>query len=226
MDSSARPILTRRFLLGALAWSGSLPAMAAAAQRVPVITLLGDSVTAGLGLSAADALPAQLQAALARIGLNTVVRGAGVSGDTTAGGLVRLDFSVQPDTTLCVVELGGNDYLQSTPLAETKRNLLAIIARLRARHIHAVVCSAALPAKASGAYGAEISALFRSLRKIPGVTVTPDLLEGVLANPGMKQPDGLHPNAKGARMIAERLAPVVAHALRLPRSAVKDRAAR
>jgi acyl-CoA thioesterase-1 len=196
-----------------LASSGALRARAAP-RSTPVITVLGDSITAGLGLPAAEALPAQLQAALARLGVTALVRGAGVSGDTTAGGLARLDFSVQPDTTLCVVELGGNDYLQSTPAAETKRNLLAIIARLRARRIRIVVCSAAPPGRSSGAYGAEIAAFFRRLGKTPGVAVTPDLLEAVLDDPAMKQSDGLHPNLKGVRVIAEKLAPVVVRALR------------
>ncbi len=209
----ARAFVNRRFVFGALAFLGAGRA-AAAPRNAPVITILGDSITAGLGLPAAEALPAQLQAALARLGINAVVRGAGVSGDTTAGGLARLDFSVQPDTTLCVVELGGNDYMQSTPVAETKRNLLSIVSRLRARHIRVVVCSAAPPIKSSGAYGVEVAAFFKTLGRTPGVVVTPDLLSGVLDDPTMKQADGLHPNAKGARKVADRLAKAVARALR------------
>ena len=214
MGLSARAFLNRRALVGGLTFVMAAPAKAASA-KVPVVTILGDSITAGLGLPAIDALPAQLQASLARRGVGAVVRGAGVSGDTTAGGLARLDFSVQPDTTVCIVELGGNDYLQSVPAAETKSNLLAIIARLRARHIRVVVCSAAPPGKSSGAYGAEVAAFFRRLHRVPGVAVTPDLLAGVLDDPGMKQSDGLHPNPKGVRVIAERLAPVVAAILRV-----------
>ncbi len=212
MAPSARAFLNRRTLLGGLALVTAAPA-SAVSRKIPVITILGDSITAGLGLPAADALPAQLQASLAQRGIGAIVRGAGVSGDTTAGGLARLDFSVQPDTSLCVVELGGNDYLQSVPAAETKRNLLAIIARLRTRHIRVVVCSVAAPGKSSGAYGAEVAAFFRGLHKMPGVAVTPDLLAGVLNDPTMKQSDGLHPNPKGVRVIAERLAPVVAKEL-------------
>ncbi len=213
MTASARAFITRRLVFGALASIGALPARAAP-SNAQIVTILGDSITAGLGLAAADALPAQLQQSLARLGVTAVVRGAGVSGDTTAGGLARLDFSVQPDTTLCVVELGGNDYLQSIPVGDTKRNMLAIIARLRTRHIRVVACSASPPGKASGAYGGEVDAFFKSLRKAPGVFVTPDLLEGVLDNPAMKQADGLHPNARGVRLLAERLAPVVARALK------------
>ena len=213
MARFARALLNRRVLLGGLVSVTAAPALAAS-PKVPVITILGDSITAGLGLPAADALPAQLQASLARRGIGAIVRGAGVSGDTTAGGLARLDFSVQPDTSLCIVELGGNDYLQSVPAAETKRNLLVIIARLRARHIRVIVCSAAAPGKSSGVYGTEVAAFFKGLHKTPGVAVTPDLLAGVLTDPAMKQPDGLHPNPKGVRVIAERLALVVAKELR------------
>ena len=212
MTSSAYVFLNRRTVLRGLAIMAAAPELAAT-RKVPVITILGDSITAGLGLPAADALPAQLQASLAKRGIDTVVRGAGVSGDTTAGGLARVDFSVQPDTTVCIVELGGNDYLQSVPAAETKRNLLAIIARLRARHVRVIICSAAPPGKSSGAYGAEVAAFFRGLRRMPGVMVTPDLLAGVLNDPTMKQTDGLHPNPKGVLLIAERLAPVVAKVL-------------
>jgi len=103
-------MLSRRLLIAAAASLVALPAGAAAA-KTPVVTILGDSITAGLGLAAGDALPAQLQRALAGLGVAAVVRGAGVSGDTSAGGLARLDFSVQPDTRVCVVELGANDYL-------------------------------------------------------------------------------------------------------------------
>jgi len=213
MTASARAFIPRRTLLiGGLAFGATRAA--AGPHPTPVITLLGDSITAGLGLPAADALPAQLQAALARRGVVATVRGAGVSGDTMAGGLARLDFSVQPDTTLCVIELGGNDYLQSTPAADTKRNLLAIIARLKARRIRVVVCSVAPPVKSSNGYGEEVNAFFKQLRKTRGIGVTPDLLAGVLDDPAMKQADGLHPNAKGVRVVAERLAPVVATALR------------
>ena len=215
MASTARPLVNRRSLLGAGVALAAFKA-AASPKTPPVVTILGDSITAGLGLAATDALPAQLQAALGRLGLDAVVRGAGVSGDTTAGGLARLDFSVQPDTTLCVVELGGNDFLQSLPAEETRRNLIAIIARLRKRHIRVVVCKAAPPSKSSGAYGSEVAAFFKSLSQTQGVTVTPDLLAGILDNPSMMQSDGLHPNARGARRIAETVAPIVARVLREP----------
>ena len=184
-----------------------------AAATIPVVTILGDSITAGLGLSAADALPAQLQAALARLGVHAVVRGAGVSGDTTAGGLARVDFSVAPDTRLCVVELGANDYLQSVPPAEMARNLDAIAARLKARSIGLLLAAGEAPARASGGYGRAFDAVFAKVARDRGAALEPDFLAGVEADPALKQGDGLHPNAAGVRRIAARLAPFVKRAL-------------
>ena len=111
MKTITRPSHTRR---GAILGFGAVCALstsARAAEKPPVVTVLGDSITAGLGLPARDALPAQLQGALERLGVKAAVRGAGVSGDTSGGGLARVDFSVASDTTVCVVALGGNDLL-------------------------------------------------------------------------------------------------------------------
>ena len=189
------------------------PAPARAAPPPPVITILGDSITAGLGLSASDALPAQLQAALARSGVRAVVRGAGVSGDTTEGGLARVDFSVAPDTRLCIVELGANDYLQSIPPEQTRSSLLAIVQRLKARHIRVLLAGGTVPERTSGAYGRAFNAIFPGVAKAEGVALEPDFLAGVQAQPHLKQADGLHPNAAGVHLISARLATYVAKAL-------------
>lgn len=188
----------------------------AAVAGPPVVTILGDSIAAGLGLSAADALPAQLEAALRRRGVVARVRSAAVSGDTTAGALARTDFSVQPDTAVCVVELGGNDFLQSVPVTETERNLRAIVARLRRRGVAVVLAGGKLPARSAGAYGREFAALFPRVARDTGARLAPDLLAGV-EGAGLRQGDGLHPNAAGVRLIAGRLAPTVAEALRVRR---------
>jgi acyl-CoA thioesterase-1 len=200
-------MITRRFSIAALALLVAFPA--AAAQKPPVVTLLGDSITAGLGLTAGDALPARLQAALKGLGVNAVVRGAGVSGDTTAGGLARLDFSVQPDTTICVVELGANDYFQSVEPAQIQANLTAIVKRLKGRGVRVVLAANKAP-KGSGAYGRAFDAVFAAVARSTGATLAPDLLSGVLDQPGFRQADGVHPNAAGVTIIVRRLAPVVA----------------
>ena len=196
--------------LAAIGWGSAL----AAPAPPPVVTLLGDSITAGYGLAAADALPAQLQASLNRIGVAAAVRGAGVSGDTSAGGLARVDFSVQPDTTLCVVELGANDYLQSLAPGAMRSNLVAIV---RAAE------GAAHPRAAGGrdracAHGRGLCA--RVQRRLPrrrpsrgGGAGIPTSWPAWRPRPGLRQADGLHPNAAGVRVIADRLARSVAAAL-------------
>ncbi len=191
----------------------------AAAPAAPVVTILGDSITAGYGLRGAEALPSQLEAALKTLGVAARVRGAGVSGDTTAGGLARLAFSVQPDTAVCVVALGGNDLLQGVDPAQTRTNLNLIIARLKARRIAVVLAGGKAPGRNLGAYGRAFNAIFPAVAKANQVPLAPDLLAGVSNRPEMKQADGLHPNAAGARIVAGRLAPVVAGALKAARKA-------
>jgi acyl-CoA thioesterase-1 len=204
-------MFTRRFLAAALACLAVDPAFAA--SRPPVVTILGDSITAGLGLPAQDALPARLQAALKARGVDATVRGAGVSGDTTAGGLARLDFSVQADTKVCVVELGANDYFQSVEPRQIEANLTAIVKRLKARGVRMVLAANRAP-KGSGAYGRAFDAVFAAVARSTGAALAPDLLSGVLDQPGFRQADGIHPNAAGVTIIVGRLAPLVASTLR------------
>lgn len=213
MTTIARPCPTRRgafiglgaSVLGSRAWAQAKP---------PVITMLGDSITAGLGLPARDALPAQLEAALVRLGVRTLVRGAGVSGDTTGGALARVDFSVGSDTALCVVALGGNDLLQGADPRSTKANLRKIIDRLKARRIKVVLVGVRAPPRIGAAYARDFSGLYPALARETGAVYHPDFLNGVIGVPRLMQRDGIHPNAAGARMIADRLAPTVAGALR------------
>lgn len=204
---------TRRLLLAGLPFAAASTAMAQP-RAAPVVTILGDSITAGYGLPAADALPVQLQAALAQIGVVAKVRGAGVSGDTSAGGLARVDFSVAPDTALCVVALGANDLLQGLDPDQTKANLNAIVKRLQARHIRVVVAGGKAPMHNLGAYGRRFDAMFEAVAAANHAPLAPDLLAGVEDRPEMKQSDGLHPNAAGVKIIAQRLAPVVGRALK------------
>ena len=199
----------RHLLLGALLAAGA-PALAAPAKP-RIVTVLGDSITAGLGLPAAQALPAQLEDELGRLGPPVRVRSAGVSGDTTAGGLARVDFSVQPDTDLCVVALGGNDLLQGLDPKVMRGNLDRIIARLEVRHIRVVLAGLQPPLALGPSYAREFAGVFPTVAKAHGVPLYPDLMAGI--GPALRQRDGLHPSAQGAALIARRLAPVVARAL-------------
>lgn len=203
---------SRRVLLaGAVAALAGGPAFAAA--RTPVVTLLGDSVTAGYGLPAAQALPAQLQAALDRMHVPAQVRGAGVSGDTVADGLARVDFSVQADTRLCIVELGGNDLLQGVDPGSIRGNLSELLSRLRARRMAVIVTGVQAPPQIGAAYARAFDAAFAAAARAEGATFYPNLFAGVGRNPGLLQHDAIHPNAAGVRIIATRLAPVVARVL-------------
>ena len=211
MDQTPTSSPTRRILIaGALAaWP-----VHALAQARPVVTVRGDSITAGLGLPSSAALPVQLQAQLRKLGANVVVRGAGVSGDTTAGGLARVDFSVQKDTSVCIVALGGNDLLQGLDPKRTKANLDKIVARLRARKIAVVLAGLQPPPVIGKAYAREFQAVFPAVAKAHGAILYPNLLAGVAQISRLNQSDGLHPNAQGVTVIAQGLAPVVARALK------------
>lgn len=201
---------TRRLMIaGALAaWP-----TAGLAQKPRVVTILGDSITAGYGLPSSAALPVQLQAQLRKRGANALVRGAGVSGDTTAGGLARVDFSVQNDTDVCLVALGGNDLLQGVDPKRTKANLEKIVARLRARKIAVVLAGLEPPPVIGRAYASEFKAVFPAVAKAQGIALYPNLLAGVIRTPQLNQRDGFHPNAQGVAVIAQGLAPVVIKAL-------------
>jgi acyl-CoA thioesterase-1 len=216
MPSASRIDRSRRALL-----AGAVAALAArgvwAAGKAPVVTILGDSITAGLGLPAAQALPAQLRAALARLGVSAEVRGAGVSGDTSADGLARVDFSVQPDTAVCLVALGGNDLLQGADPAGTRASLTAIVKRLKARRIGVVLAGMTAPPRIGSAYAKAYDASFPAAARAGGAVLYPDLLAGVGRDVRLLQRDAIHPNAAGVKIIAQRLAPVIAQALKARR---------
>ncbi len=201
-------MITRRLVLASLGVASAFPARATP-NKGAVITLLGDSITAGLGLPLADTLPKRLQDALAKRGLKAIVRGAGVSGDTTAGALARLDFSVQRDTTLCIVELGGNDFLQSVDPIQVQDNLAQIAGRLRARGIKVLIAAGHAPKGSSGSYGRSFDKAFKDAALKTGAVLLPDFLDEVLSYPGLRQADGIHPNAKGVDSLVSRLTPSV-----------------
>lgn len=184
-----------------------------APQQPPLVTVLGDSITAGLGLSNDLAVPARLQTALDRMSTRARVRGYGVLGDTTAGGLSRVD-RVPAETFVCVVALGGNDLLLGVDPARTRANLRAIVQRLKARNIRVVLAGLKSPGLLGVDYARRFNQIYPDLAREEGVFYAPDFFTGVIGVSRFMQRDGIHPNAEGARIIAERLAPVVAQALR------------
>jgi acyl-CoA thioesterase-1 len=209
------PRIDRRTVLSLAAAAVAWPAMAAPAKP-KIVTMLGDSITAGYGLARAQALPAQLHLALQKLGVPNVVRGSGISGDTTAGGLARLPFSIHKDTDLVIVALGGNDLLQGLDPKATGANLDKILDWVQARGMAVVLAGLAAPVEIGGGYARDFNAVFPKVAHEHGAVLYPNLLAGVGRNPALKQPDAIHPNAAGVKIIAARLAPVVAKALRSP----------
>jgi acyl-CoA thioesterase-1 len=185
-----------------------------AAQDAPVILALGDSLTAGYGLAENDILPVRLEAALAEAGTPATVINAGVSGDTTAGGLARLDWLMAeraPDVLM--VGLGGNDGLRAIDPAATRANIEAIIRR--GQEVGAVVLLTGMfaPPNLGREYETEFNAVFPELATMYDTVFYPFLLEGVAAVPALNQPDGIHPNRSGVDRIVEGLLPAVQAAL-------------
>ena len=188
-------------------------ARAAQPDGTRVVTMLGDSLTAGLGLPADQAIPARLQEALRQRGLKVTVRPAGVSGDTSADGLARVDFSVKPDTDLCLVVLGGNDLLQGVDPKQLKANLTAIVSRLKARHMRVLLVGLKAPPTLGAGYAKDFDQAFVDVAKTEGVPLFPDLLGKVALDRTLNQGDGVHPNAAGVKQVVARLSPAVAGVL-------------
>ena len=193
----------------ALALISACPAKSA---RLSIV-VLGDSLTAGYELRAEDAFPVQLQSVLAAQGVTTEIANAGVSGDTSKGGLERLDWSVPADAALVIVELGGNDALRGLDPAETRQNLEELLTKLSARHQKVLLAGMLAPPNMGSEYAKAFNAIYPSLAAKYKVPLYPFILDGVAAQPGVRLSDGMHPNAKGVRIMAEGIAPMVRAAL-------------
>lgn len=201
--------LSRRAVCGGIAALIAAPAAASDTR----ICLLGDSITAGYGLPASQALPAKLQAELNRQGVPARIVGAGVTGDTIAGGLQRLDRAVPRGVSACVVALGGNDLLRGADPGAMRRNLDEIVRRLKARGVKVVLAGVRVPPILNGDYARRFNDAFASVARAHAVPFLPDMLAGVALNPRLNQRDGIHPNAQGVELIARRLAPFVVKAI-------------
>jgi acyl-CoA thioesterase I len=169
----------------------------------PRIVALGDSLTAGLGLNPEQAYPALLQQRLDDGGFKYEVVNAGVSGDTSAGGLSRLDWALDGDVRLLIIALGGNDALRALPADELKQNLSQIIERAQARHIDVVLAGMEAPRNFGRDYIVAFHQVYPSLASQYHVALVPFLLQGVAADPALNQRDGIHPTAEGARIVAD-----------------------
>ena len=200
-----------RVLIVALMTAGPVLAQAQAqAPAKPVkMVVLGDSLSAGLGLSASAAFPARLQKALGDKGIKVDMINAGVSGDTSSGGRDRLDWSIPEGTEAVILELGANDALRGIDPAVTRAALTEILTRLKARKIAVLLCGMLAPPNYGSEYAARFNAIYPELAKSFGVPLYPFFLEGVAADAKLNQADGLHPTAEGVDVIVKNILPMV-----------------
>ncbi len=194
---------------GILLLGGAGPLMATTSKRPIQIVVLGDSLTAGFGVKPGEAFPEQLQRLLAAKGFDAKVANAGVSGDTTAGGLTRLDWAVPEGTDAVILELGANDMLSGLPPERARANLETIIARLKARRIDILLTGMRASRNLGNDYGNAFDRIFPELAEKHGLILYPFFLAGVALDPKLNLPDGMHPNAAGIALIAERIGPRV-----------------
>ena len=173
------------------------------------VLLFGDSIAAGFGLSAEEGLTAQLEARLLAEGLSVDVKNAGVSGDTTAGGLSRLDWALTPETDVIVLILGGNDALRGLTPSQSRANLDALLTQLKTREVKVLLTGMRAPPNLGADYAAAFEPMFSDLAEAHGVAFYPFILEGVAAETDLNQADGIHPNGKGVGLIVEGLLPLL-----------------
>jgi acyl-CoA thioesterase I len=178
------------------------------AQPIKMV-VLGDSLSAGLGLSGSAAFPARLQNALKNKGVEVDVINAGVSGDTSSGGRDRLDWSIPAGTEAVIVELGANDALRGTDPAVTRAALSDIVSRLKARKIAVMLCGMLAPPNYGGDYAARFNTIYPDLAKKFDVPLYPFFLDGVAADSRLNQADGIHPTAEGVDTIVANMLPTV-----------------
>jgi acyl-CoA thioesterase-1 len=209
-----RPFAAVASLAALAAGSAAAQAPAApgapAAAGPPVVVFLGDSLTAGFGLAADEAFPALVAASLAARGTPIRAINAGVSGDTTAGGLRRLDWALRSRPQVVVVALGANDGLRGQPLEAIEANLRAIVERCRAAGAKVLLAGMLMPPNYGGAYASGFAAIYPRLAKELGLPLVPFLLEGVAGRPELNQADGIHPTAEGQKLVARQLEPYLA----------------
>lgn len=203
---------SRRFALlitlAAMLWMSA--ARPAGAETEPIVLVaLGDSLTAGYGLGPSDGFVPQLQAALSARGHNVMIRNGGVSGDTSSGGLARLDWAVGPETRAVILELGANDMLRGIAPDVTRANLTAIIKRLHAQDIKVMLAGMLAAPNLGEAYAARFNPIYPQLAEQFGLVYYPFFLDGVAGQRALNLADGIHPTGEGIAVIVDRILPHV-----------------
>jgi acyl-CoA thioesterase I len=196
--------------LGLMTAGPAFAQTSAAGPAKPIkMVVLGDSLSAGLGLSGPAAFPARLQKSLESKGIKVDMINAGVSGDTASGGRDRLDWSIPEGTEAVIVELGANDALRGTDPNVTRSALSDILTRLKARKIAVLLCGMVAPPNYGADYAARFNAIYPELAKSFGVPLYPFFLDGVAADAKLNQADGIHPTAEGVDIIVKNILPSV-----------------
>jgi acyl-CoA thioesterase-1 len=180
-----------------------------AAERTIKVVALGDSLTAGYQLAGSDAFPVQLEKALKAKGYAVEVVNAGVSGDTSSGGLARLDWSVPDGSDAVIVELGANDMLRGVDPAVTRQALSEIVQRLKARHIEVLLCGMLAAPNLGADFGRAFNLIYPELAAANDVLLYPFFLDGIVSDPKLNLGDGLHPTADGVARIVDGILPKV-----------------
>ena len=205
--------LFKQMLVWSLLLVAAEPALAqssAAVDSAPIkMVVLGDSLSAGHGLSGSDAFPAKLQKALKAKGIAVDMTNAGVSGDTATGGRDRLDWSVPQGTQAVIVELGANDALRGTDPAVTRKALADILAQLKMRGIAVMLCGMIAPPNYGAEFAVRFNSIYPDLANAYDVPLYPFFLEGVAADAKLNQADGMHPTAEGVDIIVKNILPSV-----------------
>jgi len=173
------------------------------------ILALGSSLTQGYGLPPGTEFTVQLQAALKKAGIDAVVTNAGVSGDTSAGGLARLDWSLGDHPDAVILEMGSNDMLRGIAPGETEKNLRAVLDKLKAAHVKVLLTGMHAQRNLGADYVKQFDAIYPRLAKDYDVLFYPFFLDGVALNPKLNQADGMHPNPAGVKVVVARMLPLV-----------------
>jgi len=189
---------------------GMTAGLSCAIAKPTEILVFGDSIAAGFGLPQQEAFPARLEAKLRADGLSVHVINAGVSGDTTADGLARLDWSLAEKPDLVILELGANDALRGLDPAAVRANLDKLIGKIEASGAKLLLAGMQAPSNWGEQYQQAFNGIYPELAEAHGIPLYPFVLDGVALDPKLNQPDGLHPNERGVAIIVEHIAPYVA----------------